>query len=55
MPKFSHGHLQRVSDFMQNDQGANNVFFCGDYMNGPWTEGALRNGERVAEQVIKAL
>lgn len=55
MPKFSHGHLQRVNDFMQSGQGANNVFLCGDYMNGPWTEGALRNGERVAEQVAKAL
>jgi protoporphyrinogen oxidase len=55
MPKFSHGHLQRVSNFMQDGQGANNVFLCGDYMNGPWTEGALRNGERVAEQVTKAL
>ncbi len=55
MPKFSHGHLQRVSNFMHDGQGANNVFFSGDYLNGPWTEGALRNGERVAEQVIKAL
>lgn len=55
MPKFSHGHLKRVSEFMQNGQGENNVFFCGDYMNGPWTEGALRNGERVAEQVITKL
>lgn len=55
MPKFSHGHLKRVSDFMENGQGAQNVFFCGDYMNGPWTEGALRNGERVAEQVLTKL
>ncbi|MCC7522586.1 FAD-dependent oxidoreductase [Candidatus Uhrbacteria bacterium] len=55
MPKFSHGHLKRVSEFMQDGQGENSVFFCGDYMNGPWTEGALRNGERVAEQVIKKL
>jgi protoporphyrinogen oxidase len=55
MPKFSHGHLKRVSEFMQDGQGENGVFFCGDYMNGPWTEGALRNGERVAEQVIKKL
>lgn len=55
MPKFSHGHVQRISEFMHAGQGDNNVFLCGDYMNGPWTEGALRNGERVADQVIKAL
>lgn len=53
MPKFSHGHLERIAAFMQNGQGENNVFFCGDYMNGPWTEGALRNGERVAAQVME--
>lgn len=55
MPKFSHGHLKLVSGFMHDGQGENNIFLCGDYMNGPWTEGALRNGERVADQVIKAL
>jgi protoporphyrinogen oxidase len=55
MPKFSHGHLKRVSNFMEDGQGAQNVFFCGDYMNGPWTEGALRNGERVAQQVLTKL
>jgi protoporphyrinogen oxidase len=55
MPKFSHGHLERINDFMQSEQGANNIFLCGDYMNGPWTEGALRNGERVAEQVATKL
>jgi protoporphyrinogen oxidase len=55
MPKFSHGHLKRMSEFMNVGQGANNIFLCGDYLNGPWTEGALRNGERVAEQVAKAI
>lgn len=51
MPKFAHGHLVAVSEFMKDGQGEQNVFFCGDYLNGPWTEGALRCGERVAEQV----
>jgi len=55
MPKFSHGHLTRVETFMNKGQGANNVFFSGDYLNGPWTEGALRNGERVAKQVLTEL
>lgn len=54
MPKFYHGHLSVVADFMRNGQGAGNVFFCGDYMNGPWTEGALRNGKKVAAQVISS-
>ncbi len=53
MPKFTHGHLTRVKEFVENHQGENDVYFCGDYMNAPWTEGALRCGERVAETVCK--
>ena len=52
MPKFYHGHITNVRKFMQNGQGDNNVFFCGDYLNSPWTEGALRCGKIVAKQVI---
>lgn len=55
MPKFARGHLSLVKDFMQDGQGDQNVFFCGDYLNSPWTEGALRGGKRVAEQVSKQL
>lgn len=55
MPKFSHGHITKVHAFMQHGQGEQNVFFSGDYLNSPWTEGALRCGQRVAEQVMKQL
>lgn len=51
MPKFAPGHLQRVKTFLENEQGQENVYLCGDYMNSPWTEGALRCGQRVAEQI----
>lgn len=53
MPKFAHGHLSLVRRFMKNGQGEQNVFLAGDYLNSPWTEGALRNGERVALQVME--
>jgi len=52
MPKFYHGHLKRVAAFKQ---GENNIFFTGDYLNSPWTEGALRCGQRVAKLVAKSL
>ncbi len=55
MPKFAHGHITAVSEFLKDGQGEQNVFLCGDYLNGPWTEGALRCGERVAEQVRSRL
>lgn len=52
MPVFAPGHLAMVAEFMKNEQGANHVYFAGDYLNSPWTEGALRCGERVAESII---
>ncbi|MDA1038333.1 MAG: FAD-dependent oxidoreductase [bacterium] len=55
MPVFAHGHLARVEAFMENGQGNNNVYLCGDYLNSPWTEGALRCGQRVAAQVLEGL
>jgi len=55
MPKFSHGHLSMIKDFFErpDGQGANNVFLCGDYLNSPWTEGALRGGQRVAKDILQ--
>ncbi len=55
MPKFSQGHLSAVRDFMNDGQGEQNVFLCGDYLNAPWTEGALRNGQKVARQITEKL
>ncbi len=52
MPKFSQGHITHVTQFLKKGQGENNVYFCGDYLNSPWTEGALRCGQRVAKQII---
>jgi oxygen-dependent protoporphyrinogen oxidase len=52
MPKFAHGHLSLVKRFLKDGQGEQNVYLCGDYLNSPWTEGALRCGERVARQII---
>lgn len=56
MPKFYPGSLKRVNTYLDGPgQGAQNVFLCGDYLNSPWTEGALRCGQRVAQQVIEKL
>lgn len=60
MPKFKQGLITRVVDFYNagaagGGQGAGNVFLAGDYLNSPWTEGALQNGERTAVQVHEQL
>jgi protoporphyrinogen oxidase len=54
MPKFSHGHLKAVQTFLKEGQGKQNVYFCGDYVNAPWTEGALRMGKRLAGEITRA-
>lgn len=55
MPKFYAGYLKAVKDFLDNHQGDNNIYLCGDYMNSLWTEGALRGGQRTAEQMTEKL
>ena len=54
MPKFYQGYLTTVRKFFESSQGDNHVFFCGDYLNSTWTEGSLRCGQRVAEQVASS-
>lgn len=54
MPKYKHGHLKLVKEFLDSHQGEHNVYLCGDYLNAPWTEGALRNGQAVAETILAA-
>lgn len=53
MPIFCQGHLTRVDNFLKKGQGMNNIFLCGDYLNAPWTEGALRCGQRVAREIVE--
>ena len=51
MPKFPHGYVTKVKRFVQEHQGENGIYFIGDYMNSPWTEGAARSGQRVAKAI----
>jgi len=51
MPVFSKGHITRVKEFLEKGQGEGNIWLTGDYLNSPWTEGALRCGQRVALDV----
>lgn len=53
MPTFEHQIVSVVSDFVHNHQGEGGIYFAGDYLNSPWTEGAARSGKRAAEAIIK--
>jgi oxygen-dependent protoporphyrinogen oxidase len=52
MPKFYQGYLTQVKLFLDKEQGTKGLYYCGDYLNAPWTEGALRMGKRVANQIV---
>lgn len=52
MPKFAHGYVSRVPQFLNDFQGKNGIYFAGDYLNAPWTEGAARSGKRAAAMMI---
>lgn len=51
-PKFYQGYLSLVKEFLDQEQGKDGVYLCGDYLNAPWAEGALRRGQQVAEQIL---
>lgn len=53
MPKFSEKHIARVAIYLREEQGKDGMYLCGDYLNSPWTEGALRCGVRVAKSIIR--
>lgn len=53
MPSYYHGSITKVNAFLEKGQGENNIYLCGDYLNSPWTEGALRCGKRVAKAIIE--
>ncbi len=55
MPKFNQELLTNAHEFLTHEQGQRNVWLCGDYLNSPWTEGALWNGKRVATGIIESL
>lgn len=53
MPKFNHRYVSSVKEFIQAYQGKNGLYFAGDFLNSPWTEGAARSGARAAQAIIK--
>ncbi len=55
MPKFDIGHERRVKEYLEQYQGKNRLYLCGDYMNALWTEGVLRYGQRLAQRMIVEL
>lgn len=53
MPKFAHKHVSAVVQFLRDEQGKGAVYWAGDYLNAPWTEGSARGGVKVAKLIIE--
>jgi len=54
LPVYGVGQVTRVARFWENGQGEGGVWLCGDYLNHPWVEGAVRCGEKVAARLSAA-
>lgn len=55
MPKFNHGYISTVRNFVEHHQGDGNIYLAGDYLNAPWTEGAARSGIRAGKAVSESV
>jgi protoporphyrinogen/coproporphyrinogen III oxidase len=51
MPKFPPGRFRELSRFQSRQRGPG-LFFCGDYLMGPFLEAAVSTGLRAAEGVL---
>jgi protoporphyrinogen/coproporphyrinogen III oxidase len=51
MPKFPPGRYREITEF-QRRQRRPGLFFCGDYLLGPFIEGAITTGLRTAEAIV---
>lgn len=51
LPVYGVGQVTRVQAFWEHGQGQGGVWLCGDYLNHPWVEGAVRCGEKVAARL----
>jgi oxygen-dependent protoporphyrinogen oxidase len=51
LPVYGPGQVSRVREFWAAGQGERGIWLCGDYLNHPWVEGAVRCGEKVARLI----
>lgn len=55
IPKFEVGRVRRIKELIEAMRHQKTLFFCGDYLNGPYTEPALTSGFSAARMVHAAL
>ena len=53
LPKFPPGRFKELGQFLSRPRKPG-LFFCGDYLMGPFMEAAVTTGIRAAESIIVA-
>jgi oxygen-dependent protoporphyrinogen oxidase len=55
LPFFDVGHFQRLQDFASGNIETGRQVFAGDYLDGPFVEGAITSGLMAADRLLTRL
>lgn len=55
LPRYQPGHIEAVRRFRMAEGGLTGVAFAGDYLDGPYVDGAVRSGQRAARRLLAQL
>lgn len=55
IPEWDVGHIKRLKSFVDGEIEPSRVVFAGDYLGGPFVEGAITSGENAARRLLEQL
>jgi oxygen-dependent protoporphyrinogen oxidase len=53
LPRFDVGYIKAVSEFERAQQDVPDIAFAGDYLGGPFVDGAIRSGQAAAVHILR--